>query len=40
VQQRMECNDHWLIYAHVRHGNVADQQALTATHHRKVGNHY
>jgi flavin reductase (DIM6/NTAB) family NADH-FMN oxidoreductase RutF len=40
VQQRMECADHWLIYAVVRNGNVADQQALTAVHHRKVGNHY
>ena len=40
VMQRMECADHWLIYAEVRNGNVADQQALTATHHRKVGNHY
>ena len=40
VQQRMECADHWLIYAVVRGGNVADQQALTAVHHRKVGNHY
>lgn len=40
VKQRLECNDHWLIYSHVRNGNVANQQALTATHHRKVGNHY
>ncbi|MEB3176565.1 MAG: diflavin flavoprotein [Synechococcus sp.] len=40
VQQRMECADHWLIYAVVRGGNVADQQAITAVHHRKVGNHY
>jgi flavorubredoxin/flavin reductase (DIM6/NTAB) family NADH-FMN oxidoreductase RutF len=40
VQQRMECADHWLIYAVVNGGNVADQQASTAVHHRKVGNHY
>ena len=40
VKQRLECNDHWLIYSQVRNGNVANQQALTATHHRKVGNHY
>ena len=40
VQQRMECADHWLIYAVVQGGNVADQQAITAVHHRKVGNHY
>jgi flavin reductase (DIM6/NTAB) family NADH-FMN oxidoreductase RutF len=40
VQQRMACGDHWLIYAVVIDGNVADQQAITAVHHRKVGNHY
>ena len=40
VQQRMACGDHWLIYAVVNDGNVADQQAVTAVHHRKVGNHY
>ena len=40
VQQRMECADHWLIYAVVNGGNVAAQQASTAVHHRKVGNHY
>ncbi len=40
VQQRLECADHWLIYALVENGNVADNDALTAAHHRKVGNHY
>jgi flavin reductase (DIM6/NTAB) family NADH-FMN oxidoreductase RutF len=40
VQQRLECADHWLIYALVENGNVADNDSLTATHHRKVGNHY
>jgi hypothetical protein len=24
----------------VENGNVADNDSLTATHHRKVGNHY
>ena len=40
VQQRMEGPDHWIIYAAVEQGNVADTEASTAVHHRKVGNHY
>ena len=40
VLQRMEGPDHWIIYAEVEQGNVADSQATTAIHHRKVGNHY
>ncbi|QEY32760.1 diflavin flavoprotein A [Synechococcus sp. RSCCF101] len=40
VAQRMEGPDHWIIYAVVERGNVADTQASTAVHHRKVGNHY
>ncbi|MCU0529011.1 MAG: diflavin flavoprotein [Cyanobium sp. Prado107] len=40
VAQRMEGPDHWIIYAVVEQGNVADTQAHTAVHHRKVGNHY
>ena len=32
--------DHWIIYAVVEQGNVADAEASTAVHHRKVGNHY
>jgi len=40
VVQRMEGPDHWIIYAQVEQGNVADSQASTAVHHRKVGNHY
>jgi flavorubredoxin/flavin reductase (DIM6/NTAB) family NADH-FMN oxidoreductase RutF len=40
VLQRMEVPDHWIIYAEVEQGNVADPTALTAVHHRKVGNHY
>ena len=40
VLQRMEGPDHWIIYAEVEQGNVADSQATTAVHHRKVGNHY
>ncbi|MCP9928290.1 diflavin flavoprotein [Cyanobium sp. CH-040] len=40
VAQRLEGPDHWIIYAVVEQGNVADTQAHTAVHHRKVGNHY
>ena len=39
VAQRMEGPDHWIIYAGVEQGNVADTNASTAVHHRKVGNH-
>ncbi len=40
VDQRLEGPDHWIIYAVVEQGNVADASAMTAVHHRKVGNHY
>ena len=40
VEQRLEGPDHWIIYAVVEQGNVADAEAATAVHHRKVGNHY
>ncbi len=40
VEQRLEGPDHWIIYAVVEQGNVADPEARTAVHHRKVGNHY
>jgi flavorubredoxin/flavin reductase (DIM6/NTAB) family NADH-FMN oxidoreductase RutF len=40
VVQRMEGPDHWIIYAVVEQGKVADTEATTAVHHRKVGNHY
>jgi flavorubredoxin/flavin reductase (DIM6/NTAB) family NADH-FMN oxidoreductase RutF len=40
VVSRMEASDHWIVYAIVEEGRVAKPDALTATHHRKVGNHY
>lgn len=40
VASRMECSDHWIIYATVDRGRVSDPDALPAVHHRKVGNHY
>ncbi len=40
VVTRMECSDHWLVYSTVDIGRVSNPEALTAVHHRKVGNHY
>jgi flavorubredoxin/flavin reductase (DIM6/NTAB) family NADH-FMN oxidoreductase RutF len=40
VATRMDCSDHWLVYATVDIGRVSNLDALTAVHHRKVGNHY
>jgi flavorubredoxin/flavin reductase (DIM6/NTAB) family NADH-FMN oxidoreductase RutF len=40
VTTRLECSDHWIVYSTVETGRVANPDALTAVHHRKVGNHY
>ncbi|MEC4984063.1 MAG: diflavin flavoprotein [Oscillatoria sp. PMC 1068.18] len=40
VVSRMECNDHWIVYSQVNDGRVSKPEALTAVHHRKVGNYY
>ncbi|WP_071518241.1 diflavin flavoprotein [Geitlerinema sp. PCC 9228] len=40
VEQRMECGDHWLVYAVVDAGEVLDSEGITAVHTRKSGNHY
>lgn len=40
ITSRIDCGDHWIIYSTVQSGRVADINALTAVHHRKVGNHY
>ncbi|MBV8886417.1 MAG: diflavin flavoprotein, partial [Chroococcidiopsidaceae cyanobacterium CP_BM_RX_35] len=40
VASRNECGDHWLIYSTVKVGRVSKSDALTAVHHRKVGNYY
>lgn len=40
VENRMECGDHWLVYAEIEAGNVLNTSHLTAVHHRKSGNHY
>jgi flavorubredoxin/flavin reductase (DIM6/NTAB) family NADH-FMN oxidoreductase RutF len=40
VISRIDCHDHWLVYSTVDLGRVSKPDALTAIHHRKVGNHY
>ncbi|QLE57218.1 diflavin flavoprotein [Nostoc sp. TCL26-01] len=40
VASRMDCGDHWAVYSTVYAGSVSKPEALTAVHHRKVGNHY
>jgi len=40
VKQRMECGDHWLIYAEISHGKVIDSNSITAVHHRTSGSNY
>ncbi|BAY28415.1 flavin reductase domain-containing protein [Nostoc carneum NIES-2107] len=40
VKSRMDCGDHWAVYSTVYAGRVSNPEALTAVHHRKVGNHY
>jgi flavorubredoxin/flavin reductase (DIM6/NTAB) family NADH-FMN oxidoreductase RutF len=40
VENRMECGDHWLIYATVDSGKVFNPTGVTAVHHRKSGSHY
>ncbi|MGL6337707.1 MAG: diflavin flavoprotein [Waterburya sp.] len=40
VANRMECGDHWLLYAVANQGKVLQSEAVTAVHHRKSGTHY
>lgn len=40
VNQRLECGDHWVVYAVVEAGQVLDPDGKTAVHHRKTGTHY
>jgi flavorubredoxin/flavin reductase (DIM6/NTAB) family NADH-FMN oxidoreductase RutF len=40
VQQRMECGDHWLLYAEVEQGGLLDAEAVTAVHQRRSGANY
>ena len=40
VKQRMECGDHWLLYAEAQAGTVLDAAATTAVHRRRSGANY
>jgi len=40
VLQRMECGDHWLIYAQASEGTVLDAEGTTAVHQRRSGANY
>ncbi|MEA5465703.1 diflavin flavoprotein [Leptothoe sp. PORK10 BA2] len=40
VATRMELSDHWLVYSTVEDGKVSKEEAMTAVHHRKIGNFY
>jgi flavorubredoxin/flavin reductase (DIM6/NTAB) family NADH-FMN oxidoreductase RutF len=40
VQSRMDCGDHWLVYAVVDNGKVLQSTGMTAVHHRKSGSQY
>jgi flavorubredoxin/flavin reductase (DIM6/NTAB) family NADH-FMN oxidoreductase RutF len=40
VENRMDCGDHWVVYAVVEMGEVLESEKLTALHHRKSGSHY
>ena len=39
AENRMECGDHWLIYAVAETGKLLSE-GVTAVHHRKSGSHY
>ena len=40
VKQRMECGDHWLLYAEARAGALLDPTGSTAVHQRRSGANY
>ena len=40
IDNRMECGDHWLIYAVAEKGKVLKNEGVTAVHYRKSGSHY
>ncbi|NJO42817.1 MAG: flavin oxidoreductase [Cyanobacteria bacterium CRU_2_1] len=40
IQNRMECGDHWLLYATVDNGKVLEPAGVTAIQHRKSGTQY
>ena len=40
VTQRMECGDHWIVYAIADNGKLLQSNGLTAIHHRKTASNY
>jgi flavorubredoxin/flavin reductase (DIM6/NTAB) family NADH-FMN oxidoreductase RutF len=40
VKQRMDCGDHWLLYAEAQQGAVLDAAGTTAIHQRRTGAAY
>jgi flavorubredoxin/flavin reductase (DIM6/NTAB) family NADH-FMN oxidoreductase RutF len=40
VKSRLDCGDHWLVYAVVDNGKVIQSTGMTALHHRKSGCQY
>lgn len=40
VKNRLECGDHWVLYAIARQGKLLSETGITAIHHRKSGTHY
>ncbi len=40
VKSRIDCGDHWLVYAVVDNGKVIQSTGMTAVHHRKSGSQY
>ncbi|WP_017715797.1 diflavin flavoprotein [Kamptonema formosum] len=40
VQNRMDCGDHWVVYAVVENGHLLQDAGVTAVHYRKTGSHY
>ncbi|MBE9166891.1 diflavin flavoprotein [Pleurocapsales cyanobacterium LEGE 06147] len=40
IDNRIECGDHWLVYAIAERGKLLQSEGVTAVHHRKSGSHY
>lgn len=40
VKNRLECGDHWVLYAIANKGKLQSETGVTAVHHRKSGTHY
>ena len=40
IQNRMECHDHWLLYATIDNGKVLEAVGLTAIQHRKSASYH